>query len=116
MSYQNGHLTRIIDLKTLAQAMTLAEQILKTRVQTLETRQDANVNAATDSSEVIDARIDTWGNEHDSAGTCIRSGQVHTDEVIAMLNFVLQKQIDQIAAAIIDTNANFADVKDKLRG
>lgn len=59
MSYENNHLTTIAGLKTLSRSIYAAENILKSRMQTLETRQDANVSAATDSSEVIDARIDS---------------------------------------------------------
>ena len=63
----------------------------------MEARQDSNVTAATEDSEVIDARIDAWGNEHSSLGTGIRKGQQRLSDAIDELRASLQNQLQELS-------------------
>lgn len=95
MSYNNEHITRISDLK-------LAVQNAKRKIDALSSRIDANVAASTDSdadyaAEVVDARVDEWGNLHESAGADFRYGQER-----------LQRQINDLAVAQLEILALIA--------
>ena len=81
MAYQENSLTTVGHLKKIAgknkdeaDALTLAQAVLSARM-------DAQVMASTDgdadyASEVVDGRIDTWGNIQGSLGVNVRSGQI----------------------------------------
>lgn len=89
MSYNNSH---IPDLAALKRSM----QTVNSKLGTLSARIDAQVIAATDSdadyaAEVVDARVDEWGNPHGSAGSAFRNGQER-----------LQRQINQVACAVLE--------------
>ncbi|MBR0035369.1 MAG: hypothetical protein IJP54_06805 [Synergistaceae bacterium] len=115
MPYADDHLTTIKGLKAVSQSIYSAENFLKNRIQTLETRQDANVTEATEDSEVIDARIDSWGNQHSSAGSAVRNGQIHLEEKFDMLCVSLQTQIQDIAEAVLGMSVMLVEVKQALR-
>ena len=96
MSYNNNHITRISDLK-------LALQNTKRKIDALSLRIDANVAASTDSNadytaEVVDTRVDEWGNLHESAGANFRYGQER-----------LQRQINDLAVAQLEILALIAN-------
>lgn len=89
MSYNNNHITRIADLKKSMQAVY-------SQLGSLSARLDAQVTASTDSdadyaAELVDARVDEWGNPHGSAGSCFRNGQDR-----------LQRQINELAVALLE--------------
>ena len=95
MSYNNNHVTRISDLK-------LAVQNAKRKIDALSSRIDEQVAASTDSdadyaAEVVDARIDEWGNLNTSLGANFRSGQER-----------LQRQINDLAVAQLEILALLA--------
>lgn len=109
MPYQTEHLIPLDALKQLAaitiselNTLTLKERSLRTQLQTLEARQDADITAATEDSEVIDGRVDAWGNEHGSLGTNIRAGQSRFVELLEGLTENLQAQIQDLAEVRIE--------------
>lgn len=109
MPYETEHLIRLEALRALAKitkseldTLTSLERTLRTQLLALEARQDADVTAATEDSEVIDARIDAWGNEHGSLGTNIRAGQSRLIEEIDALSASLQGQIQKLSEVRIE--------------
>ena len=92
MSYNNAHITRLADLKK-------SMQTVNSRLGTLSARMDAQVTASTDSeanyaAELVDARVDEWGNPHGSAGSAFRYGLER-----------LQRQINELAVAVLEIEA-----------
>ena len=109
MPYKNDHLIRLEALKRLADitqsgldTLNTFALGLRTQLQTLEARQDADITGATEDSEVIDARVDSWGNEHASLGTNIRNGQIRLSEAIEALSASLQAQMQELSEVRIE--------------
>lgn len=88
---------------------------LRTQIQTLVARQDSNITAATEDSEVIDARIDAWGNEHGSLGTNIREGQLRLEEAINDGQAGTQEQIQELAETRINGLLEEVDAQERRR-
>ena len=94
-------------------ALKLAQEVLSSRM-------DAQVTATTESdadyaAEVVDARIDVWGNENASLGTGIREGQ---NRQILLLNEVKtshQKQIDDLAEARLENLVTGIEAHEQFR-
>ena len=104
MPYETEHLIRLDGLKTLAEltksqidTLTGLEENLRTQILALTARYDADITEATEDSEVIDGRIDSWGNEHGSLGTNIRNGQLRLSDAINELSTLLQAQIQGLS-------------------
>ena len=104
MPYETEHLIRLDGLKTLAELtksqidiLTSLEENLRTQILALTARYDADITEATEDSEVIDGRIDSWGNEHGSLGTNIRNGQLRLSDAINELSTLLQAQIQGLS-------------------
>lgn len=96
MSYNNEHLTKVLDLKRLAQRA-------EARVSAVESSLAANVTASTDSNadyaaELVDARVDSTGTAHSSAGANVRYWQGSLEDK----NEFLQDEIDDLAEAYLD--------------
>ena len=118
MPYETGHLIRLNGLKTLAEltksqldTLTDLEENLRIQILVLSARYDADITEATEDSEVIDGRIDSWGNEHGSLGTNIRNGQIRLSDAINELSAILQAQIQglsevRLEGLIEDTGAH----------
>ena len=109
MPYKNDHLIRLEALKRLADitqsgldTLNTFALGLRTQLQTLEARQDADITGATEDSEVIDARVDSWGNEHASLGTNIRAGQLRLSEAIEAFSTSLQAQLQELSEVRIE--------------
>lgn len=88
---------------------------LRTQIQTLAARQDADITAATEDSEVIDARVDAWGNEHGSLGTNIREGQLRLEEAINDGQAGTQEQIQELAETRINGLLEEVDAQERRR-
>ncbi len=115
MPYDDSHLTRITDLKDAMETWAVYELRLRQQMQALETRQDAVVTVATEDSEVIDARIDSWSNQHSSLGSAIRNGQIHLEDKFDAVCANLQTQIDSVSSLILGMNTTLAKVWEALR-
>ena len=109
MLYDEEHLTRIADLKvslllikTKINNLAELEADLQTELQTLSGRYDANVKASTDSdadyaAEVVDARVDSWANEHSSLGANIREGFKRLADSIDESQGTFQEQLNSLS-------------------
>ena len=104
MSYETEHLTPLEGLKKLAElthdeldTLSALNISLRTQIQTLSARYDADITESTEDSEVIDARIDSWANEHASLGANIRNGQSRLNDAINELSTILQAQIQELS-------------------
>ena len=109
MPYETEHLIRLEALQALAEitksgldTLTALERTLRTQIQAIEARQDADITAATEDSEIIDGRIDAWGSEHGSLGTNIRQGQLRLIEELDVLTANLQAQIQKLSEVRIE--------------
>lgn len=109
MSYDTDKLTRLLALKKLAQRVN-------SRISAIESSLAANVTASTDSdadyaAELVDARIDSSGAAHASAGANVRYWQGSlTDK-----NEYLQAEIDDLAEAYIEILAQIGEIQSRLR-
>lgn len=109
MPYNEAHLALTEHLKILAECtkaqldeLTEFDITLRTAIQTLEARYDANVKASTDTdadyaAEVADARTDSWGNAYEALGANIRKGQQRLAELIESTQKAFQNQIDDLS-------------------
>ena len=106
MPYDKNSATQLEHLKNLA-------VFVRALIQVLDARYDANVTASTDSdadyaAEVVDARVDKWGNVQGSLGANIRGGQSRLMEALTLAQSVLQGQIDDIAETRIESTLDIA--------
>ncbi len=113
MAYDAQHVALTEHIKTVAAG-------IRTELQVLSARYDANVKASTDSdadyaAEVADARVDTWGNEQASLGANIREGQKRISNSLLLAQEALQSQVDEVAEAILKQAIMLAEVKELLR-
>lgn len=97
--------------KTKINELTELERSLRTQIQTLEARQDLDVTASTDDAEIIDARVDAWGNTQGSVGTNIRNGQIRLEDAIQETGSGIQAQVQELSeqrleSVIESVNAN----------
>ncbi|MBQ3396655.1 MAG: hypothetical protein IJG55_10100 [Synergistaceae bacterium] len=113
MSYDTDKLTDLLSLKKLAERANA-------RMSAIESSLAANVTASTDSdadyaAELVDARIDSSGAAHNSAGANIRYWQGSlTDK-----NEYLQAEIDDLAEIYLDVliqTGNIYSQKVTLKG
>ena len=122
MPYGTEHLIRLEALKELAErtksgldTLSSFERALRTQIQTLEARQDADITTATEDSEIIDARVDSWGNEHASLGTNIRSGQIRLSEAVEELSASLRAQVQELSEVRIEGLLDDAGAHERRR-
>ena len=155
MPYNEKHLIEISLFKTLSEAVRAelddlsdTSESLTTQLQTLEARYDVNVTASTDSdadyaAEVVDARVDTWGNLYASLGANIRAVQQDLSDAIGGLNesqsslandnkcrkeeisnevkerleseFMVQLQLQALSEAILKQSVMLAETRNALR-
>ena len=113
MAYNTQHVTLTEHIKTAATA-------IRTDIQTLSARYDANVKASTDSdadyaAEVADGRVDTWGNEQSCLGANIREGQKRISNSLILAQEVLQEQLDDVSQAILKQAVMLSEIKELLR-
>ncbi len=113
MAYDEQHVTLTEHIKTAATA-------IRTEIQTLSARFDAQVTASTDAdadyaAEVADGRVDTWGVEQGSLGANIREGQKRNSNAVILNSEVLQAQIDNLAQAILKQAVMLSEVRELLR-
>ena len=111
MPYDNEHLARVIDLKDLATNV-------RTQIQTLAARYDANVKASTDSNsdyaaEVVDARVDSWGNEQAYLGANIRTGQTRLENLYLDCYLSLQQQIQALSETSLKLCVMYSKFKER---
>ena len=156
MPYNDAHVTELAHLKVFSGAVRAElddllneSKSLSTQLQTLEVRYDANVIASTDSdadyaAEVVDARVDAWGNSHTSLGANIRAGQQDLSDAIATLEgtqgtlvsndeqqkeeisneaserrddeFMVDIQLQELSEAVLRLSVMVWDIREKLRG
>ena len=114
-------------LPTVKQIKTLA-QIHKTAAEVLSSRMDAQVTASTDSdadcaAEVIDGRVDAWGETHGSLGANIRDGQfrlnraLSSEEVQRLADTEhLQQQINSLSEAVLRILVIISESQEGLGG
>ena len=91
-----------------------------TLLRTLEKRIDIQVTATTEpdadyAAEVLDGRIDTWANEHDSLGANIRDGQQRLSLGLQLVQESHQEQIDALAKLTLEEVASVAQTLEKRR-
>ena len=156
MPYNDAHVTELAHLKVFSGAVRAElddllneSKSLSTQLQTLEVRYDANVIASTDSdadyaAEVVDARVDAWGNSHTNLGANIRAGQQDLSDAIATLEgtqgtlvsndeqqkeeisneaserrddeFMVDIQLQELSEAVLRLSVMVWDIREKLRG
>lgn len=102
MSYDTGKVTTISNLKQLAFQVKSGLDEIEQKQNVLGARIDAQVTASTDAdadyaAEVVDARVDAWGNEQTSLGTNIREGQKRLLEAIDELQTKNTEEIQTLA-------------------
>lgn len=112
MAFNNKNIALLAHLQDLAQRTD-------TLIQILNSRYDANVTASTDSNadyaaEVVDARVDSQGNNLGSLGANIRNGQMLLQREIED-NDSLQRQIDTVATAVMMITCLYSEIKEQLR-
>ena len=108
MPYVTEHLTRLEHFKIFAVSV-------RTLIQALEARQDSDVTAATEDSEIIDARVDAWGNIQGSLGSNIRGGQSRLIEALRQAQSLLQEQIDALSETRITNTLDIAEEAETRR-
>ena len=120
MAYNNNSLTTVKQLKNLAEknkteidALTLAQEVL-------DSRMDAQVTATTEpdadyAAEVVDGRVDIWGNEHASLGANIRDGQLRISHGLQLVQESHQGQIDALAESMLEEVAGVAETLETRR-
>lgn len=89
-------------------------------IQTLETRADIQVTASTDSdadyaAEVVDGRVDIWGNAQGSLGANIRDGQTRLSLGLQYVKQSHQEQIDALAESVKGLTVTLSETLDKRR-
>ena len=109
MSYDTDKLTRLLALKNFAQRV-------QSRMSAVESSLAANVTASTDSdadyaAELVDARIDSSGAAHASAGANVRYWQGSLVDA----NEYLQEQINDLAEVYIEILAQIGEIQSSLR-
>lgn len=97
-------------IEALTQRHIQANNVLSSRI-------DAQVKASTDSdsdyaAEVVDGRIDSWGHEYNSLGANIRDSQWY----LSVNQEVLQRQINSLAEAVLETLAIISENRQKQTG
>ena len=100
MAYNETSLTTLKQLKSLAQIVKAAQDVL-------DTRMNAQVTASTESdadyaAEVVDARVDIWANENANLGKNIRNSQARLSKGLQLVQESHQEQLNELAAARID--------------
>ena len=120
MAYNKNSLTTVEQLKKSAEknktkidALTLAQEVLASRM-------DAQVTATTEpdadyAAEVVDGRVDTWGNEHASLGANIRDGQQRIAQGLQIVQESHQTQINELAEALLGEITSVAETLEKRR-
>ncbi len=120
MAYDTNSLTTLGQLKKSAEknkikidALTLAQEVLASRM-------DAQVTATTEpdadyAAEVVDGRVDTWGNEHASLGANIQDGQLRISNGLQQVQASHQEQIDQLADLRLEDIAGIAETLEARR-
>ena len=107
--YNNNNALNLTQLHTVT-------ALLKMLLETLGARIDSQVTAATDpDSEIVDARVDTWGNTHASLGTNIREGQLRQSIGLQLVQESHQEQIDELASLILEETASVAEALETRR-
>lgn len=121
MSYDRTSTIQLSHFQNLA-------ALVSTLLQVINSRFDANVTASTDSdadyaTELVDGRVDTWGNTLGSLGANIRAGQLRLDLALKSEethriedNQSLQKQIDALSAAVLETLAIISENRERIGG
>ena len=89
-------------------------------LRTLEKRIDIQVTATTEpdadyAAEVLDGRVDTWANEHDSLGANIRDGQQRLSLGLQQVQESHQGQIDALAESMLEEVASVAETLETRR-
>lgn len=121
MSYDRTSTIQLSHFQDLAALVSMLLQVINSRF-------DANVTASTDSdadyaAELVDGRVDTWGNTQSSLGVNIRAGQLRLDLALKNEethriedNQSLQKQIDALSAAVLETLAIISENRERTGG
>ena len=114
MAYDKNSITTVGQLKKSAEKNKLEIDSLKLAQEVLSSRMDAQVTATTEpdadyAAEVVDGRIDTWGNEHASLGTNIRDGQQRITQGLQLVHESHQTQIDELAEALLEEATGVAE-------
>lgn len=91
------------------------EQRLRTQVQTLEARQDSDITGSTDDAEIIDGRVDAWGNTQGSLGANIRNGQIRLEEAITEAGNGLQAQMQELSERKLEDALENVDAHERRR-
>lgn len=130
MPYNKAHILETAHLETFAEAvrtelddLSEADQSLGTQIQALTARYDANVKASTDAdadyaAEVVDARVDTWGGEHDSLGANIRHGQQKASDILTAVEEsqdTLQEELEALTISRIEEVVGTVDSNERRR-
>ena len=120
MAYDENSITTVGQLKKSAEknkikidALTLAQEVLSSRM-------DAQVTATTEpdadyAAEVVDGRVDTWGNEHASLGASIRDGQQRIAQGLQQVQESHQEQIDELAESMLEDLTSVAETLETRR-
>ena len=120
MAYDKTSLTTVGQLKKSAERNKTTIDKLKLAQEVLSARMDAQVTATTEpdadyAAEVVDGRIDTWGNEHASLGANIRDGQARISQGLQKVQESHQRQINQLAEASIEEATGVAETLETRR-
>ena len=105
MSYDTNKLTQVLALKKLAQRV-------QSRISVIESSVAANVTASTDNdadyaAELVDARIDSTGTPHASAGANVRYWQGSLTDA----NELLQDQINELSEGYLEMLTQFNTIQ-----
>lgn len=111
--YTNNNALNLTQLHTLT-------AFIQALLETLSARIDAQVTATTDpdadyAAEVVDARADTWGNEHASLGAAIRDGQLRQSIGLQLVQESHQEQIDTLANELLEHTTECAEILEARR-
>lgn len=109
MSYDTNKLTQVLALKKLAQRV-------QSRISVIESSLATNVTASTDSdadyaAELVDARVDSTGTPHNSAGANLRYWQGSLNDA----NELLQDQINELSECYLEILTQLGSIQSKLR-
>lgn len=120
MAYDKDSITTVGQLKKSAEKNKLEIDALKLAQEVLASRMDAQVTATTEpdadyAAEVVDGRVDTWGNEHASLGANIRDGQQRITKGLQLVHESHQTQIDELAEALLEEATGVAKTLETRR-
>ena len=120
MAYDDNSLTTVGQLRSSAEKTKTETDALSLAQAVLEARMDAQVTASTDgdadyAAEVVDGRIDTWGNVQGSLGANIRNGQNRLQEALNVVQMLLQAEIEAVSEARLENTLNIAEANETRR-